>query len=219
MTKAKRSNARTRNEPQNPSSLGSNTSVPSSSSGSIPILRFENQAAWEAWLEDHHTETSGAWLQIAKKDAENPTVTYDEAVDAALCFGWIDGQAKTHDAQHYIRRFTPRRKGSLWSKRNVDKVSVLTESGRMRPSGQAEVDAAKADGRWARAYSAASVQEVPLDFQAALEGNEEARRFFEALNKTQRYTFLWRIETVKRAETRRRKIGEFVGLLAEHKTL
>ncbi|KAF9872527.1 hypothetical protein CkaCkLH20_10024 [Colletotrichum karsti] len=194
-------------------------STASKQASSIPTLLFDNQAAWETWLTEHHSETSGLWVQIAKKNADRPSVSYDEALDVALCFGWIDGQRKSHDEQHFIQRFTPRRKNSLWSKRNVDKVDVLIKAGRMKPPGQAEIDAAKADGRWGRAYSSASVMEVPLDFQAALEGNKEAVKFFDALSKTQRYAFLWRIETTKRAETRRRKIVQFVDLLAEHKTL
>ncbi|KAL0935656.1 uncharacterized protein CTRU02_210247 [Colletotrichum truncatum] len=187
--------------------------------GSIPILLFENQAAWEAWLVDHHTQTSAVWLQISKKNAPTPTVSYDEALDVSLCYGWIDGQRKSHDEQHFIQRFTPRRKNSLWSKRNVDKVARLTELKRMRAPGQAEVDAAKVDGRWDRAYSSASLMEVPLDFQTALEENLSARKFFDALNRTQRYAFLWRIETTKRPETRKRKIAQFIDVLAEHKTL
>ena len=184
-----------------------------------PIQLFEDASAWETWLEANHNTPTGLWLKMSKKASGIASVTYDEALDTALCFGWIDGQRKTHDAQHFIQRFTPRRKRSMWSKRNVDKVAVLIESGRMRQAGLAEVEAAKEDGRWERAYSASSVMEVPEDFRAALERDAKAKAFFDGLGKTKRYAFLWRITTVKREETRRRKIVEFVGLLAEGKTL
>ncbi|CRK16804.1 hypothetical protein BN1723_011085, partial [Verticillium longisporum] len=186
---------------------------------SPPIRLFDTAVAWETWLVANSQDLAGVWLQIAKKAASKPTVTYDQALDAALCYGWIDGQRKTHDAEHFLQRFTPRRKNSMWSKRNVDKVAVLIQESRMRASGQAEIDAAKADGRWERAYAGASNIQVPADFQAALLKNSSAKSFFEALNKTQRYPFLWRIETTRRPETRRRRIDEYVTLLADHKPL
>jgi uncharacterized protein YdeI (YjbR/CyaY-like superfamily) len=196
------------------------TATTSSSAAAAPAIQlFENAAAWETWLEANHTETTGLWLKISKKGSGIASVTYDEALDVALCFGWIDGQKKSHDEHHFIQRFTPRRKNSLWSKRNVDKVAVLVAAGRMRQAGQAEIDAAKADGRFERAYSASSVMEVPEDFQAALDRNKKAKTFFEGLGKTKRYSFLWRIATAKREETRRRNIDRFVALLAEGKTL
>ncbi|KAL2876280.1 hypothetical protein SGCOL_008453 [Colletotrichum sp. CLE4] len=202
-------------------SLQSTTHKTSSprSSESIPTLFFENQSKWENYLEGSYQSSLGVWLKIAKKNAEKPTVTYDQALDVALCFGWIDGQRKALDEQHFIQRFTPRRKNSLWSKRNVEKTAALTQAERMRPAGQAEINAAKADGRWNRAYSSASIMEVPSDFAEALRCNKEANKFFDALNKTQRYAFLWRVETTKRPETRKRKIDQFVNLLAEHKTV
>ncbi|KAK4099001.1 hypothetical protein N658DRAFT_202819 [Parathielavia hyrcaniae] len=180
---------------------------------------FENAAAWETWLETNPADTTGLWLKISKKGSGVVSVTYEEALDVALCFGWIDGQRKSHDERHFIQRFTPRRKNSMWSKRNVDKVAVLIAAGRMRPTGQAEIDAAKADGRWEKAYSLSSMMEVPDDFQAALDRNKKARTFFESLGKTKRYSFLWRIAAAKREETRRRNIDKFVGILAERKTL
>ena len=158
-------------------------------------------------------------LKISKKGCAVASVTYDEAVDTALCFGWIDGQRKSHDESHFLQRFTPRRKTSIWSKRNVDKVAALVAAGRMRPAGQSEVDAAKADGRWEKAYAGSRTIEVPKDFEAALNRNKKAKNFFETLGKTKRFSFLWRIETAKRAETRKRRIDEFVSLLAQQKTL
>lgn len=181
---------------------------------------FKDTGALESWLEARHTSTpSGIWVKIGKKNSGIASISYDEVIDAGLCFGWIDGQRKSHDEQYFLQRFTPRRKNSMWSKRNVDKVEVLTQAGRMRPAGQAEVDAARTDGRWARAYASSSNIEIPADFQEALEGSEVARNFFETLNKTQRYSFLWRIETARRPETRQRRIRQFVDLLAERKTI
>ncbi|OHF01605.1 hypothetical protein CORC01_03095 [Colletotrichum orchidophilum] len=203
------------NLPETPGTI----TLPPRSPESIPTLLFEDKFKWENYLESSYRSPLGVWLKISKKNAEKSTVTYDQALDVALCFGWIDGQRKAFDEQHFIQRFTPRRKNSLWSKRNVDKVAALTQAERMRPAGQAEVNAAKADGRWDRAYSSASMMEMPLDFAEALRGNEKANEFFDSLNKTQRYAFLWRIETTKRSETRKRKIDQYVGLLAEHKTI
>ncbi|KAF4969841.1 hypothetical protein FSARC_2999 [Fusarium sarcochroum] len=145
---------------------------PPSSSTRVPTLEthlFDIPKAWESWLDaNHSTNTTGLWLKIAKKDSGVTSVTYDQALDVALCYGWIDGQRKALDAQHFIQRFTPRRKGSLWSQRNVNKVAPLIETGRMQPAGQAEIDAAKGDGRWERAYSSSSNATVPEDFQTAL---------------------------------------------------
>ncbi|KAK4123137.1 hypothetical protein N657DRAFT_634336 [Parathielavia appendiculata] len=190
------------------------------STAAVPAIQlFENAAAWETWLETNHTDATGLWLKISKKGSGIASITYDEALDVALCFGWIDGQKKSHDEHHFLQRFTPRRKNSMWSKRNVNKVAVLIAAGRMRQAGQAEVDAAKADGRWEKAYSSSSTMEVPDDFQAALDRNRKAKTFFESLGKTKRYSFLWRIVTAKREDTRRRNIEKFVGILAEGKTL
>lgn len=185
----------------------------------LPIRLFKNDAAWEKWLESNHAESEGLWLKISKKGASVPSVTYDQALDIALCFGWIDGQKKSHDEEHFLQKFTPRRKRSMWSQRNVGKVAVLIESGRMRPAGQAEIDAAQADGRWEQAYSSSSTMSVPDDFQAALARNKPALKVFETLNKTQRYSILWRIETAKRADTRQRRIQQAVEQLAEQKAI
>ncbi|KAM5341363.1 hypothetical protein ACJ41O_014394 [Fusarium nematophilum] len=193
----------------------------SSSSADPPESHpFASPTAWESWLRDNHDTTpNGLWLRLAKKDSGIPSVTYDQALDSALCFGWIDGQRKALDAQHFIQRFTPRRKNSLWSKRNVGKVAALTAAGRMQPSGQAEVDAAKEDGRWDRAYSSSSNAEVPTDFQAALDGNAAAGEFFAGISRSQRYSFLQRLETAKRPETRRKRIEQYVTMLAGGKCL
>ncbi|KAK3682232.1 bacteriocin-protection, YdeI or OmpD-associated-domain-containing protein [Podospora appendiculata] len=216
---------RTRSATRILSTAASKTATPSApapppSTASLPIQLFRDANAWESWLEtNHHTETSGLWVKISKKDSGVASVTYEEALDTALCFGWIDGQRKGHDDGHFLQKFTPRRKSSLWSKRNVAKVAVLIEAGRMRAGGQAEIDAAKADGRWQKAYASSSNIKAPPDFQKALDRNKEAKVFFDALNKSKRYSFLWRIETAKRDDTRRKRIEQFVGLLADHKTL
>ncbi|KAH7145499.1 bacteriocin-protection, YdeI or OmpD-associated-domain-containing protein [Dactylonectria estremocensis] len=181
---------------------------------------FDDPSSWESWLSNHHSsQPTGTWLRIAKKNSGITTVTYDEALDAALCYGWIDGQRKALDDTYFVQRFTPRRKTSIWSKRNVDKVAVLVASARMQPPGQVEVDAAKADGRWERAYAGSSNAKVPPDFQAALDGNMAAGRFFETITRTQRYAFLFRLETAKRPDTRLRRMEQFVKLLAEEKCL
>ncbi|CZR48113.1 uncharacterized protein FPRO_12723 [Fusarium proliferatum ET1] len=199
-----------------------NSSPAPTTSPSTPLETklFPTPSAFESYLSlNHSTNTTGLWLKIAKKTSPIPSITYDQALDAALCYGWIDGQRKSHDASHFIQRFTPRRKKSLWSQRNVNKVADLIAAGRMTPAGQAEVDAAMEDGRWEKAYSSSSNAIVPEDFQNALEGNEAAGEFWTGLNRTKRYSFLWRLETAKRPETGRKKIEQFVELLAAGKTV
>jgi uncharacterized protein YdeI (YjbR/CyaY-like superfamily) len=186
---------------------------------SLSVKRFATEDAWEKWLEANHGKSTGLWLKISKKGASTSSVTYAEALDVALCFGWIDGQKKSYDEEHFLQKFTPRRKRSLWSKRNVEKVEALTKAGRMQPAGQAEVNAAQADGRWQQAYASSNTIEVPEDFQKALNKNAAAKAFFATVTKAQRYSFLWRIETAKKAETRERRIREYVELLANQKTL
>lgn len=184
-----------------------------------PILPFASPAEWEAWLEANHTDSSGVWLKLAKKETGIPSITYAEALDVALCFGWIDGQKDKFDDQYWLQRFTPRRKQSKWSAVNRDKALALIDAGRMRPAGLAQVQAAQADGRWDAAYASQSKMAVPEDFQAALAANDAARTFFEQLNSVNRYAILYRIQNVKKAETRRKKIDQFIQMLAEGKQL
>jgi uncharacterized protein YdeI (YjbR/CyaY-like superfamily) len=186
---------------------------------SLPILLFPTAAEFEQWIEANHDVSAGLWLKISKKGTGISSTTYAEALDIALCFGWIDGQRRSFDDEHFLQRFTPRRKSSIWSKRNVEKIAALTAAGLMRPSGIAQVEAAKADGRWDRAYASQRTIEVPADFQAALDENVAAKEFFESLSKSNRFAFLFRIETAKRAETRARRITQFVNMLADHKVL
>ena len=179
----------------------------------LPIKLFKTEAAWEKWLATHAGE-AGAWLKIAKKDSGVTSVTYAQALDVALCHGWIDGLKRACDEQYFLQRFTPRRRNSLWSKINVGKVEKLIAAGRMRPAGQREVDAAKADGRWDSAYHAASGMEPPPELAAALAKNAKARRFFLTLDGANRYAFCWRVHTARKAETKQARVEKFIAMLA-----
>ena len=180
---------------------------------------FKSAKAFEAWLKKNHATSDGLWLKIAKRGSNETSVTYPEAVEIALCWGWIDGQKKSLDDQHYLQRFTPRRARSVWSKINVEKVQALIDAGRMQAPGEAQVEAAKADGRWARAYDGARTSTVPEDLQAALEAEPAAKTFFASINASNRYAILWRIQTAARAETRARRIAQLVGMLARGETI
>jgi uncharacterized protein YdeI (YjbR/CyaY-like superfamily) len=184
-----------------------------------PILLFDDQQAWEAWLDANHGTAPGVWLRLAKKASALSSVSYAEALDVALCYGWIDGQVKKLDDDSYVQKFTPRGRRSLWSKINRDKVARLVEAGRMRPAGQAAVDAAKADGRWDRAYDSASQATVPDDLAQALARTPKAKRFFEALDRTNRYAVIWRVQTAAKPETRARRIAQLVEMLARGEKL
>lgn len=177
-------------------------------------LRFATPRAFEAWLRRNNASSDGAWLLIAKAGAAEPTVTYAHAVEIALCYGWIDGQKKALDDKHWLQRFTPRRERSLWSKANRDKAQALIDSGRMQPSGMAEVVRAQADGRWHAAYDGPRTAVVPPDLQAALDARPEALSFFGRLDGANRYAVLWRVQTAKRPETRSRRIDKLVEMLA-----
>jgi uncharacterized protein YdeI (YjbR/CyaY-like superfamily) len=181
------------------------------------IISFANARLWEAWLAKHYDLHVGVWIKIAKKSTGIPTVSHLEALDAALCYGWIDGQARTYDETYYLQKFTPRRPRSLWSQINIGKVEALIAAGRMQPSGQAAIDAAKADGRWERAYQPSSDTTMPEDFAAALEKNTKAKAFFETLNKTNRYAFVWRVVTAKDAAARQARIAKLVTMLEDGK--
>ena len=186
--------------------------------GSTPTL-FKSAKAFETWLKKHHATSDGLWLKIAKRGADEASVTYPEAVEIALCWGWIDGQKKGLDDQHFLQRFTPRRARSIWSKTNVDKAEALIEAGRMQPPGHAQIEAAKADGRWARAYDGARTSTAPEDLLAALEAEPKAKAFFATLNAANRYAVLWRIQTAVKAETRARRIAQLVEMLARGETI
>jgi uncharacterized protein YdeI (YjbR/CyaY-like superfamily) len=183
----------------------------------LPILQFDDPAAWAEWL-DHNPGSQGAWLKLAKKGSGVTTVTYGEALEEALCYGWIDGQVSRHDETFYLQRFTPRRARSKWSANNRDKVERLIAEGRMKPAGLKAIEAAKADGRWDAAYPAQSEATVPDDLQQALDRNPEAKAFFETLSSQNRYAILLRVHDAKRPETRAKRIAQFVTMLAEHRT-
>jgi uncharacterized protein YdeI (YjbR/CyaY-like superfamily) len=184
----------------------------------LPIVQFADTAAWNKWLEEHHAASPGVWLKIAKKASGIATVNHAEALEEALCYGWIDGQRAPHDESFFLQRFTPRRPRSKWSQVNRDKVTKLIAEGRMKPAGLAQIEAAKQDGRWEAAYAPQSSQAIPEDFQRALEQNPAAYEFFKTLRGTRRYSFLYRIQDAKRPETRARRIEQFVAMLANGQT-
>ncbi len=180
---------------------------------------FPSATAWHDWLAAEHGRSGGVWLRLAKKEAPEPTISYLEALDVALCFGWIDAQTRGLDRDYWLKRFTPRRPGSKWSKINTEKAEALIAAGRMQPAGLREVDKAKADGRWAAAYAGSRTITIPDDLSRALAANPAAAAFFATISSSNRYAILYRISTVKRPETRARKIGQYVQMLAEHKTI
>lgn len=182
-------------------------------------LTCASQDAWEAWLQTHCESSTGIWLRLAKKSSSQVTLTYPQAVDSALCFGWIDGQKRALSDEFWLQRFSPRTARSIWSKINTEKAHALMQAGRMHPSGLREIERAQQDGRWDRAYTSASNCTVPADLQMALDANKKARAFFDALDRQNRYAILFRIQNVKRAETRARKIVQFVEMLANGEKL
>jgi uncharacterized protein YdeI (YjbR/CyaY-like superfamily) len=185
----------------------------------LPVVSFGSREQWEAWLSEHGDDSPGVWLKIAGTGAPAGTVTYAEALEVALCYGWIDGQKKQLDASHWLQRFTPRRPGSKWSKVNRGKATALIDAGRMQPAGLREVEQAQADGRWDAAYDSYRTAAVPEDLQWALDADDRAREFFSTLNSQNRYAILYRIQDAKRPETRARRIAEFVAMLHEGRTL
>jgi len=185
----------------------------------LPILPFASARDWEAWLEREHATTPGAWLKIAKRGSGIASLDVAEAVEVALCFGWIDGQVAKHDADHFLQRYTPRRRRSRWSRINRDRALALIAAGRMRPAGLAQVEAARADGRWEAAYAGPASATVPADLRAALDANPPAAAFFATLRGANRYAILYRVQDAKRPETRARRIARFVAMLERGETL
>jgi uncharacterized protein YdeI (YjbR/CyaY-like superfamily) len=181
--------------------------------GDLPVLLFVTPAELEAWLEENHAPSEGFWLKIAKKDSGERSVTYGEALELALCFGWIDSQKRGHDEEFFLQRFTPRRPRGRWSRINRDKAEALLAAGSMRPAGLAEVEAAKADGRWDAAYEGQRTAKVPPDLQRELDANDAAREFFARLDGANRYAIVYRLEEVRKPETRERRLRKFVAML------
>lgn len=184
----------------------------------LPIIAFETAADFAAWIEAHIAD-GGLWLKIAKKASGVTTVDYAQALDVALCYGWIDGQKQSYDGTYFLQRFTPRRPKSVWSKVNVEKVAALIKEGKMLPEGLAAVEAAKADGRWEAAYDSARTMGIAEDFAAALEANPKAKAFWATLNKTNTYAFNYRIQSAKKPETRAARIEKFIAMLNEGRSI
>jgi len=182
-------------------------------------LAFADARAFDAWLEESHASSPGLWLKLAKKGADVPSVSYAEAVEVALCWGWIDGQKRAHHERFWLQRFCPRSKKSVWSKINRERALALIESGKMKPAGREAIERAQRDGHWERAYDSPSRALVPPDLQAALDANPRAQAFFTQLDGANRYAVLFRVQTVKKPETRARKIREFVEMLERKQTI
>ena len=187
--------------------------MPTQPASELPILLFASTGELEAWLEENGASSSGLWLKIAKKGSGIESVTYAEALELALCFGWIDSQKRGFDEKCFLQRFTPRRPRGKWSQINRDKAEALIAAGAMRPAGLAEVEAAKADGRWEAAYAGQRTAKVPDDLRRELDRNEAAREFFATLDSANRYAILYRLEEAKKPETRERRLRKFVGML------
>jgi uncharacterized protein YdeI (YjbR/CyaY-like superfamily) len=178
-----------------------------------PTRLFRSKQDWAAWLEKNHRKSTGLWLQIAKKGSALYSVSHKQALEVALCYGWIDGQKRPENEKTWLQRFLPRSSKSIWSKINREKALALITSGQMKPAGLEAIENAKKNGRWDAAYDSPSGSTVPSDLQAALDANPRAKVFFETLDRANRYAVLWRVQTVKNAETRARKIHQFIGML------
>jgi uncharacterized protein YdeI (YjbR/CyaY-like superfamily) len=193
--------------------------TPVSTNQDLPVLSFASPAEWQEWLEANHATSSGLRLRLAKKGSGIASISYAEAVEVALCYGWIDGRANRLDDDYWLQRFTPRTPRSKWSKLNRAKATALIERGEMKAAGLREVERARTDGRWDAAYDASSTATVPEDLRAELEKNDRAREFFEALDSRNRYAILYQIQDAKRPETRGRRIAKYVTMLGEQKRL
>jgi len=178
-----------------------------------PARLFKSKEDWAEWLEKNHGKSTGLWLRVAKKESGLKSVSYKEALDVALCYGWIDGQKQPENEKTWLQRFVPRTDKSLWSKINREKALALMASGEMRAAGQQAIENAKKNGRWEAAYDSPSGANVPSDFQIALDARSRAKAFVQTLDRANRYAVLWRIQTVKKAETRARKIQQFIEML------
>ena len=179
-----------------------------------PVLVFDSPSAWETWLAKHHAESQGVWLQIYKKGASQRSVTYAQALEGALCYGWIDSQKKPKDAVSWLQRFGPRRAGSGWSRINTISAESLIKASRMKPAGLREVAAAKKDGRWKRAYDSPSAATIPADFLETLSKDQKAKAFFDGLNRANLYAIAYRLQTAKKPETREKRMRAILAMLA-----
>lgn len=193
--------------------------MPMKNTDDLPIIAFASQQEWEAWLNEHQADAKGLWLKLAKKGADIPTISYAEALEIALCYGWIDGQKAAFDDQYWLQKFTPRGPKSIWSKVNRDKAEALLAEGKMQPTGIAQMERAQADGRWDTAYESQSKIAVPPDFQSELDKSPQAQEFFDTLNSANRYAILFRIQTAKKPETRAARIQKFIEMLAQQQKI
>lgn len=184
-----------------------------------PTISFRSAREWAKWLAKYHASSSGIWVRFFKKDSGIPSVTYDEALDEALCYGWIDGQLQKCDEDSWLRKFTPRRAKSIWSKRNIGHVERLLKAARMKPAGQKQIEAAKADGRWGEAYDSPKTMQVPKDFLRELAKNRTATAFFKTLSKANTYAVAWRLQTAKKPETREKRMKTILAMLARGEAL
>lgn len=179
----------------------------------LPVLLFTSQDDWRAWLDTHHTQPTGIWMKFAKKASGKSSISYDQAIEEALCYGWIDGIVNAYNDDYWLQKFVARKPKSVWSKINVAKVEALIKSGKMQPAGLATVETAKQNGNWDNAYAGSSTMTIPEDFQAALDKNPKAKAFYQTLNKTNTYAFCWQVHTAKRPETRKARIEKFITML------
>jgi uncharacterized protein YdeI (YjbR/CyaY-like superfamily) len=185
----------------------------------LPIISFASREDWEEWLHAQHATARGLWLKLAKKGSGIDSVTYDEALQSALCYGWIDGQKRSFDERYWLQRFTPRGPRSKWSKTNRDKATELLAQDRMQPAGLEQVLKAQQDGRWDTAYEGQRTATVPDDLQRELDGNPEAKAFFATLDSANRYAILYRLQDAKKPETRARRLAKYIAMLSEHEKL
>ena len=179
----------------------------------LPIVTLESLAAWHDWLSECHTQPQGLWLKLAKKSSGKASISYDEALEEAICYGWIDAKKQAYDSEYWLQKFSPRAPKSMWSKVNVKKAEALTAAGRMKPAGLVAIEAGKANGAWQAAYDSPSTITMPEDFQKALDRNPKAKAFYATLNKANVYGFCWRIQTAKKPETRQARIEKFIDML------
>jgi uncharacterized protein YdeI (YjbR/CyaY-like superfamily) len=186
---------------------------------SLPVIAFKSPQAWSQWLTKHYSAQKGVWVQLFKKASGKQTITYEQALEEALCWGWIDGQVKSLDTDSYVQKFTPRGPKSIWSKKNCQRIEQLVKEGRMKPSGISVVEAAKKDGRWDRAYDSPANMKMPADFLKELSKHPQAKAFFETLNKTNVYAIGWRLQTAKKPETRRARMQVILDLLKQGKKI
>ncbi|GHO79062.1 hypothetical protein KSD_68330 [Ktedonobacter sp. SOSP1-85] len=189
------------------------------STENLPTIGFTTQQDWESWLHENHDEAKGLWLKLAKKESGIPSISYAEALDVALCYGWIDGQKASLDKQYWLQKFTPRGARSMWSQVNREKAIALIAEGRMQPAGQKQIERAKSDGRWEQAYESQSKIGIPDDFQSELDQHPQAKEFFATLDSRNRYAILYSIQTAKKAETRSARIQKFIEMLSKQEKI